>query len=101
MTAVSLRIGLLGGTLDPIHVGHLDAAEAARQSLGLDSIVVVPSHDPPHRPVDPHASAFHRFALTALATDGRPGWRTSDIEVSRQGPSYTADTLRALQALGW
>jgi nicotinate-nucleotide adenylyltransferase len=95
------RLGVLGGTFDPIHFGHLDAADAAQRAFDLDQMLVVPAHDPPHRPVDPHASAFHRFALAALATDARRGWCTSDIEVSRQGPSYTADTLRALQALGW
>jgi cytidyltransferase-like protein len=94
MTAGSLRIGLLGGTLDPIHVGHLDAAEAARTALRLDTIVVIPSHDPPHRSVDPHASAFHRFAMVALAIDGRPEYRASDMELRRDGPSYTALTLR-------
>jgi nicotinate-nucleotide adenylyltransferase len=101
MTGVSVRIGLLGGTLDPIHVGHLDAAEAARTSLGLDSIVVIPSHDPPHRSVDPHASAFHRFAMVALAIDGRTAYRASDMELHRDGPSYTALTLRDWHASGW
>lgn len=101
MTAGSLRIGLLGGTLDPIHVGHLDAAEAARTALGLDRIIVIPSHDPPHRPVDPHASAFHRFAMVALAIDGRSGYRASDMELRKEGPSYTALTLRDWHAAGW
>jgi nicotinate-nucleotide adenylyltransferase len=101
MTAASRRIGLLGGTLDPIHVGHLDAAEAARTSLGLQGIVVIPSHDPPHKPVDPSASAFHRFAMAALAIDGRPGLRVSDMELHRDGPSYTALTLRDWHAAGW
>jgi nicotinate-nucleotide adenylyltransferase len=101
MTAAPLRIGLLGGTLDPIHVGHLDASEAARAALGLDLIVIVPSHDPPHRPVDPRASAFHRFAMVSLAIDGRAGYRASDIELRREGPSYTALTLRDFHASGW
>jgi nicotinate-nucleotide adenylyltransferase len=101
MTAGSLRIGLLGGTLDPIHVGHLDAAEAARTALRLDGIVVIPSHDPPHRSVDPHASAFHRFAMVALAIDGRPGYRACDMELRREGPSYTAITLRDWHDAGW
>jgi nicotinate-nucleotide adenylyltransferase len=101
MTAGSRRIGLLGGTLDPIHVGHLDAAEAARISLGLEAVVVIPSHDPPHRPADPRASAFHRFAMAALAIDGRPGYRVSDLELHRNGPSYTALTLRDWHAAGW
>ena len=95
------RYGVLGGTFDPIHYGHLDAGDAAQRALRLDSVLVVPSHDPPHRPVDPHASVFHRFAMVALAIEDRPGWRTSDVEVTRQGPSYTAETLRALQRRGW
>jgi nicotinate-nucleotide adenylyltransferase len=101
MTAASLRIGLLGGTLDPIHVGHLDAADAAQTSLGLDRIVVIPSHDPPHRSTDPHASAFHRFAMVSLAIDGRAAYRASDMELHRDGPSFTALTLRDWHAAGW
>ena len=95
------RLGVLGGTFDPIHYGHIRAGEAAQAALELDEIRVIPSHDPPHRPVDPKASAFHRFALVALAIDGRPGWRLSDTELTRPGPSYTAHTLRALHAEGW
>lgn len=95
------RLGLLGGTFDPVHVGHLDAADAARAALGLDAVVFLPSSDPPHRPEDPRATAFHRFAMLALAIDGRPGCRTSDLELRRSGRSYTVDTLRALHAEGW
>jgi nicotinate-nucleotide adenylyltransferase len=95
------RLGLLGGTFDPIHVGHLDAADAAQRALALDEIRFIPSHDPPHRPSDPRASAFHRFALVALAIDGNPRYRASDLELRRDGPSYTTDTLRAVQAEGW
>jgi nicotinate-nucleotide adenylyltransferase len=101
MSHASRRLGLLGGTLDPIHVGHLDAADAARSALALDDVVVIPSHDPPHRPLDPRASAFHRFAMASLAIDGKPGYRVSDIELRREGPSYTAFTLRELHAAGW
>ncbi len=95
------RLGVIGGTFDPIHYGHLDAADAARTALALDEILVVPTHDPPHRPVDPRATAFHRFALAALAIDGRDGWRLSDMELRRPGRSYTWDTLRALHESGW
>ena len=95
------RLGVLGGTFDPVHVGHLDAAEAARSALSLDTVLFVPASDPPHRPVDPHATAFHRFALVALALDGRAGCRVSDLELCRTGSSYTSDTLRALHARGW
>jgi nicotinate-nucleotide adenylyltransferase len=95
------RLGILGGTFDPVHYGHLDAGDAAQRALGLDEVRLIPAHDPPHRSIEPRASAFHRFALVALAIDGRPGWRVSDAEVSRQGPSYTVDTLRGLRGEGW
>jgi nicotinate-nucleotide adenylyltransferase len=95
------RLGVLGGTFDPIHFGHLDAGAAAQAAFGLDEVRLVPAHDPPHRPIDPRASAFHRFALAALAIGDRPAWRVSDVEVMREGPSYSFDTLRALHAEGW
>jgi nicotinate-nucleotide adenylyltransferase len=95
------RLGVLGGTFDPIHYGHLRAGEAAETALALDEICVIPLRDPPHRALDPRASAFHRFALCALAIEGKPTWRLSDAEVMRSGPSYTAHTLRALHAEGW
>lgn len=94
------RLGVLGGTFDPIHFGHLRAGEAAEAALALDEIRVIPAHDPPHRS-DPRASAYHRFALAALAIDGRETWRLSDAELTRTGPSYTAHTLQALHAEGW
>jgi nicotinate-nucleotide adenylyltransferase len=93
-------IGLLGGTFDPVHEGHLDAAGAARVALGLDSVTFVPAHDPRHRRA-PQASVFHRFAMLALAVDERPGYRLSDVELTREGASYTIDTLRSLHAQGW
>lgn len=95
------RLGVLGGTFDPIHNGHLRAGEAAQASLNLDEIRVMPSHDPPHRPLNPQASAFHRFALAALAIQGHETWRLSDAELTRPGPSYTAHTLRGLHTDGW
>lgn len=95
------RLGLLGGTFDPVHYGHLDAAETARTSLALDNVTFIPAHDPPHRTSVPRASAFHRFALTALAIAGRAGYRVSDQELSRAEPSYTIDTLKALHREGW
>jgi nicotinate-nucleotide adenylyltransferase len=98
---VTRRLGLLGGTFDPIHFGHLDAADAARTALSLDEILLIPAHDPPHRPIDPRATAYQRFALVSLAVADRPACRVSDIELLRDGPSYTADTLRSLHAEGW
>jgi nicotinate-nucleotide adenylyltransferase len=94
------RLGILGGTFDPVHFGHLDAADAARTALTLDGVVFLPSHDPPHRPADPHATAFHRFSLIALAIQDRRGYQVSDLELRRPGPSYTVTTLRELHATG-
>src|SRR3954470_8786284 len=87
------RVGLLGGTLDPIHVGHIDTARAAQARLALDRVIVMPSRVPPHRPQQPSASAFHRFAMTALAINGLDALQASDIELCAPGPSYTAETL--------
>ena len=95
------RLGVIGGTFDPVHFGHLDAADAARSALALHGILFVPAHDPPHRPADPRATAFQRFALVALAINGIAGYRVSDEELLRDGRSYTSDTLRALHAAGW
>jgi nicotinate-nucleotide adenylyltransferase len=95
------RIGLLGGTLDPIHCGHLDAAAAARNAFHLNSVLIVPAHVPPHRAVQPVASPFHRFAMAALAVSSEPGLLASDEELRMTGPSYTADTLDRLHAAGW
>lgn len=95
------RLGILGGTLDPVHFGHLDAAEAARQALALDEVWLVPSYDPPHRPLDPLASPFHRFAMVALVAAEHRGYRASEIELRRAGPSYTIDTLKELHRQGW
>jgi nicotinate-nucleotide adenylyltransferase len=94
------HVGVLGGTFDPIHLGHLALARQAADALGLDRVLLLPARTPPHRPVDPSASAFHRFAMVALAaaSDGRLA--ASDLELTRPGTSYTADTLRALQQTG-
>lgn len=95
------RIGLLGGTFDPIHFGHLDAAGAAVAALALDEVWLVPSSHPPHRTGAPRAGSFHRFALVALAVDGLPRHRASDLELARERAPYTIDTLRALHEQGW
>lgn len=94
------RVGVLGGTLDPTHVGHIQTAEAARRALDLDRVVVMPSHVPPHRPEEPAASPYHRFAMAALSVNGREGLVVSDEELCAPGPSYTADTLERLHARG-
>src|SRR5690349_14244009 len=98
--SVAARLGILGGTLDPVHVGHVETALAARDALALDHILLLPSRVPPHRPIQPAASAFHRFAMTALAVNGIDGLAASDFELSAPGTSYTAGTLERLQASG-
>ena len=88
-----MTLGVLGGTFDPIHNGHLAAAEAAQASLSLDAIRLIPSRIPPHR-LDPvGATAEQRLAMAALAANERPGWSASRIEIDREGPSFTYDTL--------
>ena len=95
------RLGVLGGTFDPIHYGHLDAAHAAREALSLDNILFVPAHDQPLRARDPRATAFHRFAMVGLAINGCRGYRASDVELQREGTSYTINTLQHLHGEGW
>ncbi|MCX6546300.1 MAG: nicotinate-nucleotide adenylyltransferase [Acidobacteria bacterium] len=97
---IARRTGVLGGTFDPIHVGHLAVAGAARRLLGLDDILIIPSLVPPHRAAGPSASPFHRFAMVAMVCAAHPYLVASDIELVRPGPSYTADTLRRLHAAG-
>jgi nicotinate-nucleotide adenylyltransferase len=94
------RIGILGGTFDPIHCGHLDIGNAAQTALGLTAVMLIPAQAPPHRP-QPVASSYHRFAMTALAVAGRRGWQASDLELKGPTPSYTTTTLQELQQQGY
>jgi nicotinate-nucleotide adenylyltransferase len=94
------RTGILGGTFDPIHVGHVAAAEAVQRALDLDEVVLLPSNVPPHRP-SPVASTYQRFAMVALAIADRPSLRASELELVTPGPSYTTATLNRLHALGY
>jgi nicotinate-nucleotide adenylyltransferase len=96
-----MRLGILGGTLDPIHRGHLDAAHAARRLLSLDRVLFIPAHVPPHRSRAPLASGYHRFAMTAIAVLGIEGFLASDLELAREGPSFSVETIRLLQKQGW
>ena len=96
---MSFRTGIFGGTFDPIHLGHLLLAEIARRLLRLDEVVFVPARIPPHKGAVP-TSPERRKRMTDLATADNPGFRVSDLEIRREGPSYTIDTLRALKADG-
>lgn len=94
-----MRRGFLGGTFDPIHLGHLEVAHAARRALALDDVTIIPARVPPHRHA-PVASAPHRFAMAALAALEHDGVIVSDIEMLSPDPSYTSDTLGRLRARG-
>jgi nicotinate-nucleotide adenylyltransferase len=90
------RLGIVGGTFDPIHNAHLAIAEEARVCLGLDQVLFVPAARQPLK--ESHAaSASDRLAMVRLAVASNPAFAASDLEVNRPGPSYTIDTLRALQ----
>ena len=92
-----LRIGLLGGTFDPIHVGHLALAKAAQVALPLDEIRFIPTGQPWQKRGNVSNSA-HRLAMTRLAVGATPGWQVDAREVERDGATYTVDTLRELRA---
>jgi nicotinate-nucleotide adenylyltransferase len=89
-------IGILGGTFDPIHLGHLALARAARSNVGLDEIVFVPAARPPHKVGRPISPANDRLAMVELAVEGEPAASVSRIELDRSGPSYTVDTVAAM-----
>jgi nicotinate-nucleotide adenylyltransferase len=91
-------IGIMGGTFDPIHVGHLAIAEEARDALALERILFVPAGQPPHKPVGTVSAAPDRVAMVALAIADNEAFALSRIEVDRAGPSFTVDTLEAIYA---
>jgi nicotinate-nucleotide adenylyltransferase len=90
--------GILGGTFDPIHDGHLAIAAAVQAALGLGAILFVPAGIPPHKPGRAISPGADRLAMIELAIAGRPSWSVSPIELDRPGPSYSVDTLTALAA---
>jgi nicotinate-nucleotide adenylyltransferase len=93
---VSERVGVLGGSFDPVHEGHLHVARCGLAARGLTRVVFVPARAPPHKPDVRLASDVHRLAMLELALAGEPRFEISRIELERAGPSYTVDTLRAL-----
>ncbi len=86
-------VGIMGGTFDPIHVGHLAVAEEARDALGLERILFVPASMPPHKPDGVEAGVEDRVAMVSLAIAGNPTFLLSRVDVDRPGPSYTADAV--------
>jgi len=84
---------------DPIHNGHVAAAVAAQRALSLDEMLLIPSRQPPHRPVQPVASAADRLAMATLAAQSQKSWTVSEVELTRPGTTYTFDTLEGLAPL--
>jgi nicotinate-nucleotide adenylyltransferase len=95
-----MKIGVFGGTFDPVHVGHLAIAQAALDTAGLDRVVFVPARRSPLKDSEPAASEGDRFAMLVLATKEQPRFSVSRVELDREGPSYTVDTLEALRPTG-
>ena len=96
-----VRIGLFGGSFNPVHMAHLILAERAREERALDKVLFVPASQPPHKPDVRLAPAQNRLEMLHLATAGHPCFEVSTVELDRQGPSYTLITVRDLkQALG-
>jgi len=91
-----VKLGLLGGMFDPIHIGHLRAAEIVREALALDEVVFVPAGRPPHRG-QPAAAGLDRYAMVALATAAERAFVPSDVELAREGPSYTVETVALIR----
>jgi nicotinate-nucleotide adenylyltransferase len=91
-----VRVGILGGTFDPIHIGHLAAAEAAIRCARLDRVLFIPAGTPPHRG-PAVATARQRLEMCRLAIDGDPRFEVSEVELERTGPAYTLDTLSELR----
>lgn len=93
-----MRVGVFGGTFDPVHVGHLIAAERATELLALDEMLFVPAGQPWFKSGEPVTDAEHRLNMVRLAVESNPRFSVSDVEVVRPGPSYTIDTLEELRA---
>ncbi len=93
-----MRIGILGGTFNPPHLGHLICAQEAYLQLSLDQVMLIPARIPPHKPVEHEPGAEHRLELCRLAVRGDDRLGVSAIEIEREGPSFTVDTLAELHA---
>jgi len=93
------QAGLFGGTFDPFHLGHLRMGIEVREAFRLSRVVFLPARHPPHKPGQPITEAEHRLAMTRAAVVGIAGFEVSDLELRREGPSYTLDTVLAFQRL--
>ncbi len=90
------RLGVLGGTFDPIHCGHVLLAQGVREQLDLDRVLFIPAADPPHKNSEDLTAARHRWTMVEIALNGLDGLQPSPLEIDRGGTSYTVDTLRHL-----
>jgi nicotinate-nucleotide adenylyltransferase len=93
-----MRIGLIGGTFNPIHLAHLRVAEEARELCALDRVVFIPAADPPHKPLAGEVPFMQRCEMVRLAIAGNPGFELSDVEGQRPGKSYSIDTIGHFRA---
>ena len=91
------KIGIMGGTFDPIHTAHLAVAEVIRSQFALDKVIFVPSQCPPHKGLSDIASVEHRYAMVNLAIADNPFFESSRIEIDRPCPTYAGDTIKALK----
>ena len=94
----ALKHGVMGGTFDPVHIGHIELAEHAQRELGLDDVLWITAGDPWRKNDRTITPARHRLAMVRLAIEAQPAWRASTAEIDRPGPTYTVDTLRELHA---
>jgi nicotinate-nucleotide adenylyltransferase len=93
-----VRIGILGGTFNPPHLGHLVCAQEAYIQLELERVILIPARQPPHKPVNEEPGSEHRLELCRLAVEGDSRFEVSELELNRDGPSYTVDTLSLLHS---
>jgi len=94
---LTMRLGILGGTFDPIHLGHLLMAEMAREALRLERVLFVPAGDPPHKQNLPITAAHHRRKMVELAIENNPHFELCLIDLERPGPHYSVDTVRLIR----
>ncbi|EOC99807.1 nicotinate-nucleotide adenylyltransferase [Caldisalinibacter kiritimatiensis] len=97
MKGKKIKYGIMGGTFDPIHIGHLVVAEEVRDKFELDKVIFVPSGTPPHKKPSLVTKAKHRYMMTLLATITNPDFEVSSIEIDRKGVTYTIDTIKAFK----
>ena len=92
------KLGIMGGTFNPIHNGHIEIARIARQTAGLDEVLFLPDGEPPHKQIETLASGASRYSMTVLAVYGCAGFEASELEIRRSGTTYTVDTLAQLRS---